>query len=310
MTRFVLIKSGRALFTLFLVTTICFLVLRLTGDPLDALLSEEVPETIRQEYRVRLGLDRPLAEQYGRFVLTLAQGDFGTSLVDGRSALSVVLERVPATLELGLAVLLTGLAIGASAGVASALNRGSALDRFIMSGAVFGYAMPGFFLGILLILVFSLQLRWLPSSGYGTWAHLIMPAITLGSSMAGKLARFVRTSVLDVLGQPFIQAAYGMRLPPLHVLGRHIFPNAAIPVVTFLGFEIGTLIGGAVVAETVFGWPGIGRLLAVSVAKRDLAVVQCIIVLIATTMIVANLLVDLAYGWLDPRVRNNSGARQ
>lgn len=303
MTRFVVVKLARAVLTLLLCVTICFFVLRLSGDPLDAILPYDVPQSIRDDYRARLGLDRPVVEQYGRFIVTLAHGDFGQSLGDGRSAVSVVAERLPATLQLGGAVLLVGLLIGIPAGVCAALNRGRAIDRLVMGGAVFGYAMPSFFLGILLILLFSLQLRWLPSSGYGSWSHLVLPALTLGTGMAGKLARFVRTSVLETLGQPYIRAVRGMRLPQRQVLARHILPNAAVPVVTFLGFELGLLIGGAVIAETVFGLPGVGRLLAQAVAQRDLAVVQAIILLIAATMIAANLIVDLAYGWLDPRVR-------
>lgn len=309
MTRFVLIKLLRALSTLFLCITICFFVLRLSGDPVDMMFSDDVPETVKAEFREKLGLNRPMHEQYSRFVLTIFSGDFGTSLVDGRDAMAMVLERVPATLLLGGAVVLVALAIGIPAGVFAALRRGTATDRLVMSGAVFGYAMPNFFLGILLILLFALQLRWLPSSGYGSLAHLVLPAITLGAAMAGKLARFVRTSVLETVGNPYIRAVQGMRLPSLRILFRHIFPNAAIPVITFLGFEFGLLIGGAVVTESVFGWPGVGRLLTLSVARRDLAVVQAIIFLIAITMITANLLVDLAYGWLDPRVRKNGDPR-
>lgn len=309
MTRFILTKILRALTTVFLCITICFFVLRLSGDPVDLMFSDEVPETVKAEYREKLGFNRPLPEQYGRFVLTVFRGDFGTSLLDGRKAIDVVLERVPATLLLASAVVIVALLIGVPAGVFAALRRGQTADRLVMSTAVFGYAMPSFFLGILLILLFALQLRWLPSSGYGTAAHLVLPAITLGAAMAGKLARFVRTSVLEVLGTPFVRAACGMRLPSGRVMLRHIFPNAAIPVITFLGFEFGLLIGGAVVIESVFGWPGVGRLLTLSVARRDLAVVQAIIFLIALAMISANFLVDLAYGWLDPRVRTTSDAR-
>jgi len=309
MTRFVLIKLGRALITIFLCITICFFVLRLTGDPVDMMFSDEVPETVKAEFRERLGLNRPLPEQYAKFVLSIFSGNFGTSLLDGKDALLVVAERIPATLLLGGAVFILALMIGVPAGVIAAVHRGRGTDRLVMGGAVFGYAMPNFFLGILLILFFSMQLRLLPSSGYGSFAHLVLPAITLGTAMAGKLARFVRTSVLEVLGNPYVQAARGMLLPSRRVLFRHVFPNAAIPVITFLGFELGLLIGGAVVTESVFGWPGVGRLLTLSVARRDLAVVQVIIFLIAGTMILANLLVDVAYGWLDPRIRYGGDAR-
>lgn len=213
MTRFVLVKLLRALITIFLCITICFFVLRLTGDPVDMMFSDEVPETVKAEFRERLGLDRPLPEQYGRFVLSIFSGSFGTSLLDGRDALTVVAERIPATLMLGGAVFILALLIGVPAGVFAAMHRGRSIDRFVMAGAVFGYAMPNFFLGILLILFFSMRLRWLPSSGFGSFSHLVLPAITLGTAMAGKLARFVRTAMLEVLGNPYVEAASGMALP-------------------------------------------------------------------------------------------------
>lgn len=309
MIRFAAIKLLRALVTVFLCVTICFFVLRLSGDPVELMFSDDVPETVKVEYRHQLGLDRPIYEQYGRFVLTIFSGRFGPSLIDNRDAMATVAERIPATLLLGSAVFALALLIGVPAGVTAALRRGEVADRLVMAGAVFGYAMPNFFFGLLLILLFSLQLRWLPSSGYGDLAHLVLPAITLGTAMAGKLARFVRTSVLEVVANPFVRAARGMRLPPSWVLFRHIFPNAAIPVITFLGFELGLVIGGAVVTESVFAWPGVGQLLTLSVARRDLPVVQAIVFLIAATMVTANLLVDLAYGWLDPRIRSAGDRR-
>ena len=307
MIRFVLKKLVRTAMTIFLCVTAVFFVLRLSGDPVDALLGPDAPETAREELRIKLGLERPIYEQYADFVVLLAHGDFGTSLMDGREAIEIVLERVPATLELGAAALLVALSTGLTMGIAAALKHRQTMDRAIMSGAVFAFSMPNFFLGILLILAFALHFRVLPSSGHGSFAHLVLPAVTLGLSVAGKLSRFVRSSVLDVLGNPFLRAVKGMRFSSLRVLFRHVLPNALIPVITFLGFEIGLLIGGSVVVETVFGWPGIGSLLAVSVARRDLTVVQAIIFLIALTMISANLLVDLLYGWLDPRVRTQKG---
>jgi peptide/nickel transport system permease protein len=304
-----LIKVGRALITLLACISLSFFVIRLSGDPLDMLLADDVPQSIRDEYRIRWGLDLPLHEQYAHYMLAAAKGDFGRSQVDGRDAMAQVAERIPATLQLGAAVLFLALLIGIPAGLLAALYRGTLIDRAVISVSIFGYAMPHFFFGTLLILLFALRLRLLPSSGYGSFAHLVMPALTLGLSMAGKLARFVRTSVLDVLSQPFIRTAKGKNLPMSRVILHHVFPNAAIPVVTFLGFETGLLIGGAVVTETVFAWPGVGRLLVESVAKRDLAIVQAIILLIAASMTAANFLVDLAYGWLDPRVRSGSGRK-
>ncbi|WP_157020061.1 ABC transporter permease [Mesorhizobium xinjiangense] len=310
MLRFVVFRLARALITIVGCATLAFFVLRMAGDPIIALLPADAPPEVMERYRTLWGLDRPLYEQYVRYLISLAQGDFGQSLVDGRDALGVVLERAGATLILGGVVIALALLIGVPAGTFAALRRGTPADHATMTVAIFGYAMPNFFLGLLLILLFSMQLRLLPSSGYGSAAHLVMPALTLGTAMAAKLARFVRTSVLDVLGQPFVRAARGKRLPELAVILRHVFPNAAIPVITFLGFEIGLLIGGAVVTENVFGWPGIGNLLVLSVARRDLAVVQTIVMAIAATMVLANLVVDLAYGWIDPRVRLAGGPRE
>lgn len=307
MLRFAMFRLARALITVVGCATLTFFVLRMAGDPIMALLPADTPTEVMERYRVLWGLDRPLFEQYVRYLLALTHGDFGRSLVDGRDALGVVMERAGATLLLGGVVIVLAILIGVPAGTFAALRRGSAADHLTMTVAIFGYAIPNFFLGLLLIMLFAMQLRLLPSSGYGSAAHLVMPAITLATAMAAKLARFVRTSVLDVLDQPFIRAARGKRLPQLTVILRHVFPNAAIPVITFLGFEFGLLIGGAVVTENVFGWPGIGNLLVVSVARRDLAVVQTIVMVVAAMVILANLVVDLAYGWIDPRVRLAGG---
>lgn len=303
MSRALLIRLARTLVTALICITLTFVILRLSGDPLDALLPEDAPQSIRDAYAARLGLDRPLYEQYLGYLGGLATGDFGRSLLDGRSAAGVVAERLPATLLLGGTAFALALLIGIPAGTIAALRRGGPVDRGAMGVAVFGYAMPNFFLGLVLILVFALWLRVLPSSGFGTAAHLVLPALTLGTAMAGKLARFVRGAVLDVLGQLHLRVARSKRLGRIRLVAAHLAPNAAVPVITFLGFEAGLLVGGGVVVESVFGWPGVGRLLVQSVAARDLAVVQTIILMIALAMILANLAADLLHARLDPRVR-------
>jgi len=303
MTRFFLTKLLRAVVTLWLVVTFIFVILRLSGDPTDILLPDDAPQEVVEYYRHLWGLDRPLHEQYMRYFASVIQGDFGESLRDRRDALTVVLERVPATLQLGFAALLCSILVGVPLGTYAALHRNQAADRLTIGFAVLGYAMPHFFLGILLILLFSMWLQVLPSSGSATWLHMVMPVITLGMSSAGTLARFSRSAMLEVLNQPFMRTAKAKGVPRLRRIAWHAMPNAAIPVVTVLGFKIGGLISGAVVTETVFAWPGIGRLLVTSVAQRDLAVVQTIILLVALTMVVTNLLVDILYGWIDPRVR-------
>lgn len=306
--RYVVTKLLRALFTLWLVVTFVFVVLRLTGDPTDQLLPDDVSPQIVDYYRTAWGLDRPLWEQYLRYVQAALQGDFGVSFRNNDPALDLIMQRVPKTLELGAATILAALLIGIPLGVLAAIWRDSWVDRITMTISVLGFSMPNFFLGILLILLFALQLRLLPSSGYGTWAHMIMPVFTLATAFAGSLARFTRSAMLEVLSRDYMRTAEAEGASLSRRIWLHAFPNAAIPVVTVVGFYVGAIIGGAVVTENVFAWPGVGRLLTSAVGDRDLAVVQGIVVLVAMTMVTANLLVDLAYGWLDPRVR--VGARE
>jgi len=222
---------------------------------------------------------------------------------DGRDAIVLVMERVPATLMLTIPALFIKIGVGIPAGVYAALYRNSAIDRTVMVLAVTGFAMPSFILGLLLVLIFAVTLGWLPSGGQGTLAHAVLPIITMGLGGAALLARFTRSAMLEVLGQSYIRTGSAKGLAWARVVWRHALPNAAIPTVTIVGFMVGSLIAGAVVVESVFSWPGVGRLLVVSVANRDLAVVQTILLLIAMTMICANLIVDLLYGLLDPRIR-------
>lgn len=307
----VLTKFLRATITMWLVVTFVFFVLRLSGDPTLTLLPDDVDETTRDFYRQLWGLDRPLWSQYWSYLGALMQGDFGISFRNNLDAFHLVWDRVPKTALLTGTSLLIALLIGIPLGIIAALYRDSWIDRLLMSLSVFGFSMPNFFLGILLILLFSLNLRVLPSSGSGTWAHLVMPALTLGTYFAAQFARYTRSSMIDVLNKSYMRTARSKGAGPLRRVNLHALPNAAIPVVTILGFKIGEMLGGAVVIETVFAWPGIGRLLTGAVAARDLAVVQCIMILLALTMVLANMLTDLAYGWLDPRVRvgAKAGAR-
>lgn len=297
------IKVARALLTMLACVSLVFIILRLSGDPATVLLPDETPPEVVAHYREAWGLDRPLFEQYALYLVSIPRGDLGVSFIERRPAIDVVVERIPATLQLGLAALLLAVLLGLPIGILAAMWRGTVVDRLAMSVAVFGFSIPHFFLAILLIMLFALQLRILPSAGSATLAHMILPTVVLASSTLGKLARFTRTSVLEVLGQPFVRTAESKGLGRLRVMTRHVLPNAAIPVVTLLGFELGTVIAGAVVTETVFAWPGIGRLLVISVGQRDLPVVQTIILIVVGTLVFANLLVDLLYGWLDPRVK-------
>jgi peptide/nickel transport system permease protein len=302
-------KLARALLTLVACVTAVFFVLRLAGDPLASLLPDDSPQDVIDAYRVRFGLDRTLWDQYVSYLAAAVRGDLGLSFRDGRPVAEVVAERIPATLQLGLGALVLALATGVPMGVVAALNRNTAIDRLVMAAAVFGFAMPIFFLAILLVFVFAMQFRVLPSAGSDTWAHMILPVVVLAAATAGKVARYMRTAIVDILGQPYIRTATGKGLRRFAVIAAHALPNAAIPLITFLGFELGTLIGGAVVTETVFAWPGIGRLLVVSVGQRDLPVVQAIVLLVAATMVTASLLADIVLAWLDPRLRTALGSR-
>jgi peptide/nickel transport system permease protein len=302
MIRFCFVRGLRALTTLALCLTAVFLVLRLAGDPADTLLPDDTPAEVKAEYRQRWGLDRPLPEQYGRYLLAVARGDLGLSFADGRPAAEVVAEAVPNTLMLAGAALTVALAAGFALGVAAALRHNSAMDRLVMAAAVLGFSMPTFFLGILLILLFALTLRWLPSSGTETWWHLVMPVLTLSAGLIGKIARFTRTAMLEVLGQPYVRTARAKGVPRLGVILRHALPNAAVPILMFLGIEVGLLFAGAAVTETIFAWPGVGRLLVSSAAARDLPVVQAAILFVAATIVLSNLVADLIHAALDPRV--------
>ncbi len=309
--RWVALKTLRAVLTMWLVVTFVFFVLRLSGDPTYILLPDDIDEATRDFYRRLWGLDQPIFVQYWNYLGALLQGDFGISFRNNQDALQLVWERVPKTALLMGASLVVSLLIGLPLGILAALYRDTWIDRLTMSISVFGFSLPNFFLGILLILIFSLNLRVLPSSGSDTWAHLIMPTLALGTYYAAQFARYTRSSMIDVLSKPYMRTARSKGAGRLRRVNLHALPNAAIPVVTILGFRIGDMLGGAVVIETVFAWPGIGRLLTGAVAARDLAVVQCIMILLALTMVLANMITDLVYGWLDPRVRvgGKAGAR-
>jgi peptide/nickel transport system permease protein len=308
MARYFAIRIGRAMITIALVVTFAFVVLRLSGDPALIIMGPEAPPEVIAAFRKAWGLDDPIWMQYFEYFGAIAKGELGRSMRDGRPAIALVLERIPATLTLTIPALLLKLAIGIPGGIFAALHRGSLVDRAVMIGAVAGFTVPSFVLGLVLVLVFAVQLGWLPSGGQETWRHAILPIVTLGIGGAAVLARFTRSAMLEVLGQPYIRTASAKGVSWRAVVLSHALPNAAIPTVTIIGFMVGTLIAGAVVVESVFSWPGVGRLLVVAVANRDLAVVQCILLLVAATMVTSNLVVDFLYGFLDPRLRNREAA--
>ena len=308
MLRFFAVRIARAMLTIALVVTFAFVVLRLSGDPALIIMGPEAPPEVIAAFRKAWGLDDPIWMQYLDYFGAIARGELGRSMRDGRPAIALVAERIPATLVLTIPALLLKLGIGIPAGILAALHRGSVIDRAVMAAAVAGFTVPSFVLGLVLVLIFAVQLGWLPSGGQDSWRHAILPIITLGIGGAAVLARFTRSAMLEVLGQPYVRTASAKGVAWRTVVTRHALPNAAIPTVTIIGFMVGTLIAGAVVVESVFSWPGVGRLLVVAVANRDLAVVQCVLLLVAATMVASNLAVDFLYGFLDPRLRTGTQA--
>ena len=296
----------RAVIALWLVSTVVFVVMRLSGDPVPLLLPPDAPRSEVERVRTELGLDRPLIVQYAVFLRSLAHGDFGRSIHFRESALAVVGGYVAATLELGLTSFFVAALVAVPIGLFSAMRRNTLIDHAAMAVALVGQSAPTFFLGILFILLLSLKADLFPTSGRGGWQHLVLPALTLGAFTMASIARLTRSAVLEVLNADYIRTARAKGLSEMWVVAKHTLKNAAIPIVTIIGFRLGDLIAGSVVTETVFAWPGVGRLLVTSVGGRDLAVVQTILIVVALTMVAANLLVDFIYGWVDPRIRISS----
>lgn len=304
MGRYAMSRMLRGLITMWLVVTTVFIALRLSGDPARAMLSDDASQAAIDAFNERYGLDEPLPVQYALYVRNLLQGDFGNSLSERRPVVELVSGRFVATMQLGLTALAIALVIGLPAGILAALYHNSVWDRLLMAGAFFGQSIPNFFLGILLILVFSLQLRWLPSSGTGTWQHLVLPALTLSTGLLASMARMMRSSLLEVLRQEYVRTAQAKGLGRIRVIVGHCLRNAAIPVLTLFGLSVGVLIGGAAITETIFAWPGIGRFAVRAITVRDYPLIQFIVLLVAASVVVTNFVVDLFYGVVDPRVRS------
>jgi ABC-type dipeptide/oligopeptide/nickel transport system permease component len=290
------------------ISLITFLLLHVVGNPVLLLLPQEASEQDVTLLRAKLGLDRPLAVQYGIFLQGAVRGDFGTSLFVQAPALGLILERMPATIELTLAGLAVAIAIAIPLGVLSAVRRFSVLDNLATVGAVAGQAMPIFWLGIMLIVLFAVKLHWLPASGRGGPAHLVLPALTLGAYLAPLTMRLTRSGMLDILSQDYIRTARAKGVRERWVLFKHALRNAAIPLVTILGFQFGRVLGGAIVTETVFAWPGVASLAVKAIRTYDYPVVQASVVLLALIIVVVNLLTDLVIAYLDPRIRYGARA--
>ena len=300
---FVSHRIFRALIALWLVSTVVFVVMRLSGDPVPLLLPPDAPTSEILRVRHDLGLDRPLPVQYGVFLANILRGDFGRSIHFREPAAQVVRGYLGATLELGFTAFALAALAAVPIGLFSAMRRNSTLDHVAMGVALIGQSAPTFFLGILFILLLSLKADLFPTSGRGDWRNLVLPALTLGAFAMASIARLTRSAVLEVLGADYIRTARAKGVSEMWVVAKHTLKNAAIPIVTITGLQFGTLLGGAVVTETVFSWPGIGRLAVQSIYNRDYPVVQCTVFVAALLFIVINFFVDLIYGFLDPRIR-------
>ena len=303
MRAYVLSRLGQTALVVFLSLTAVFGLVRLSGDPVLLFMPTDIQAKDVDEFRQRLGFNDPLAVQYARFLGGAVRGDFGESLRYRRDALGLVLERLPATLLLAATAVVLTLLIAIPLGVVSAVRRDTFVDHVGALATVLGQAVPGFWLGLMLIYLFAVQLRWLPTGGTGGLAHLVMPTTVLAAFFAARIARLTRSTVLEALGEDYVLTARAKGLAASRVIGKHALRNAAIPVVTLAGLEIGQLLGGAVITETIFAWPGLGRLTVQALLNRDFPVVLAAVFVTSLTYTLINLAVDLAYGWLDPRVR-------
>ncbi len=279
-----------------------FLIHFIPGDPVEVMLGESAQPADRELLRQQLGLDKPVIEQLGGYLLALGKLDLGDSLYARKPVLDLLLERLPATLQLTLSALAVAVVLAFPLGTLAAVRRGSLWDQAAISFATLGVSIPNFVMGPLLILLFSFALGWLPVSGADAPGAIILPALTLGTALAAVLARMLRSTLLEILGEDFIRTARAKGLTDVHVVVRHALGNAMLPVMTLLGLQLGVLLAGAVITEIVFSWPGLGSLTIESIERRDYPVVQGCVLLISVMYVLVNSLTDLAYAWLDPRI--------
>lgn len=302
--RFLVQRALHSIIVLFGVLTLVFILVRLVpADPVVIMAGQNASPKEIQETRHALGLDQPIYVQYGIYLSKVATGDLGSSLSQHRPAAQLVMERFPATLQLTLAAMLLAILAAFPTGLLAAMKRGSLYDTATMAGSLLGQSMPTFWLGIMLIMVFAVRLRWLPTSGYGGWRHMVLPTVTLALYMMALIARMNRSAMLEVLRADYLRTARAKGLRERVVMVRHALRNALIPVITVIGLQTGTLLGGAVITETVFAWPGIGLLAVDSITTLDYPVVQAVVILSGIVFVVINFLLDVVYVWIDPRIR-------
>ena len=320
MIRYLVRRVWQSLLVLFGISIIIFIILHLTGDPAVLLMPPDATQADLDNFPKLMGFNAPLFfrwppweylnppwrfatdTQYGRFFVGVIHGDFGNSFRHGQPAMGLVLERMPATLELTAAALVIAVSVAVPVGILSAVRRNSALDHAGMVLALLGQSMPVYWLGIMFILLFAVRLNLLPAFGAEGWQHLILPAVTLGAFSMARIARLTRSSMLEVLGQEYVRTARAKGLSELRTVLKHALKNAAIPVVTVIGLDMGTLLGGAVITETIFAWPGVGRLAVQAISYRDYPLVQAAVFMLALIFVLINFFVDVLYTYLDPRV--------
>ncbi|MEK6716183.1 MAG: ABC transporter permease [candidate division NC10 bacterium] len=320
MTRYLAHRFWQSLLVLFGISLIVFILLHLTGDPAVLLMPPDATQEDIENFRKIMGFDDPLFlrwppwkymhppwrfladTQYGRFLKGAVLGDFGLSFRHQQPALGLVLERMPATLELTLAAMGLAVCVAVPVGILSAVRRNSTVDHAGMVMALLGQSMPVYWLGIMLILLFAVRLNLLPAFGTGSLRHLILPAVTLGAFSMARIARLTRSGMLEVLGQEYVRTARAKGMSEVRVILKHALKNAAIPVITIIGLDLGTLLGGAVITETIFAWPGVGRLAVQAIANRDYPIVQAAVFTLASIFVLINFLVDILYTYVDPRV--------
>ncbi|MBC7707452.1 MAG: ABC transporter permease [Rhodoferax sp.] len=303
---YVIRRLLQSLIVVFGVSVVAFGMLFMTGDPAEVILGEQADRMTVvqiQEFRVKMGFDRPWFVQYASFVGNALQGDFGNSFVRHQPAFEVITDKLPATIQLACAAFVLSLLISIPLGVLSAMNPHKSLDRIATLLAIIGQSIPGFWLGILLILFFGVHLKWLPISGSGTWQHLVMPAIALAAFPIARNMRLTRSSMLDVMQRDFVRTARAKGISETRVVYSHVLRNSLLPIVTAIGLEAGFLLGGSVITETIFGWPGVGREIVSAIGSKDFYVVQAGVIMLALIFSGVNLLIDLAYSWIDPRIR-------
>ena len=303
MKEFIFQRVLQSIITLIGVTIIVFCIVRLTGDPTDVLLPLDAPEEVRTQVYKDWGLDKPLPVQYLTFIVNAVKGDFGESLRWKVPAISLVKDRLPATIEVAVVSTIFSLLLALPMGIASSIRPGSILDSLGKTIALLGQAVPPFWVGMMLILIFAVKFDLLPTSGRGNWQQIIMPAITIGWFFTASVMRLTRSSMLEVLRSEYIKLARIKGLSELFVVGKHALKNAAIPVITMISLQFGAILGGAVITETIFTWPGMGRLVVEAIFARDYSVVQAGVLVFAALFVGINLSVDLLYGFLDPRIR-------